>query len=179
MLGEVAPAPCRVVSGAARGPSFPDEVTVQSPQLVPELVRLLEMEVDSAQACAKALAFLDPGPIRDEVLIVAREHEAHVSALRDHIQYRGYRVPEPSSGVQGMVLGARTQQARPGVEDVLLALRSNAQLASALYGRLLAKGPPDDARALLLGIRDEEERHRRWAERALATRAWEASGASP
>jgi hypothetical protein len=152
---------------------------VQSPQLVAELARLLEMEVDSAQACAKALAFLDPGPIRDEVLIVAREHEAHVSALRDHIQYRGYRVPEPSSTVRGMVLGAHAQPVRPSAEDVLLAIRSNAQLASALYARLLAKKPPDDARELLSGIRDEEERHRRWAERALATRAWEVSGASP
>jgi hypothetical protein len=154
-------------------------VTVQSPELVAELSRLLEMEVDAAQAAVKALAFLAPGPIRDEVLLMAREHENHVVALRDHIQYRGYQVPETSSTVRGIRLGARVQQGRPGVEDVLRALLSNAQLACALYGKLLAKGPPDDADQLVRRIRDEEARHLRWAERTLIARAWSPAGASP
>ncbi|HEX9242307.1 MAG TPA: ferritin-like domain-containing protein [Anaeromyxobacter sp.] len=152
---------------------------MQSPELVVELSRLLEMEVDAAQAAAKALAFLPPGPIRDEVLLGAREHEAHVAAIRDHIDYRGYRVPETSSAIRGIRLGASVQPARPDVEDVLQAVRGNAQLACALYGKLLAKGPPEDAQELLERIRGDEARHLRWAERALATRAWEAAGASP
>jgi hypothetical protein len=168
-----------VVSRTPPGPSFFARVNVQSQAVVVELLRLLEMEVDLAQAGAKALAFLDPGPIRDEVLLVAREHEAHVSALRDHIQYRGYRVPESTSSPKGLVLGARAQPVRPGVEEVLRAVRSNAQLALALYAKLIAKGPPDDARELLERIRGEEERHLRFAERALAVRAWESPGASP
>jgi hypothetical protein len=152
---------------------------VQSPELVNELSRLLAMEVDSAQACAKALALLPSGPIRDEVLLVAREHEGHVAALREHIEYRGYLVPERSSAVRGIRLGGTPQKGRPGVEEVLRALRSNAQLGSALYGKLLAKGVPEDAAALLERIRAEEQRHLRWAERALAARSWETSGASP
>jgi hypothetical protein len=152
---------------------------VQSPELVVALSRLLEMEVDAAQAAAKALAFLPPGPIRDEVLIIAREHETHVAALRGHIEYRGYLVPETSSTVRGIRLGASVQPARPDEEDVLRALRSNAQLACALYGKILAKGPPADAEALLRRIADDEARHLRWAERALLAKAWSASPASP
>ena len=152
---------------------------MQSPELVVELSRLLSMEVDSSLACAKALAFLAPGRIRDEVVLVAREHETHVAALRGHIEYRGYVVPEASSSVKGIRLGASATPGRPGVEDVLQALRSNAQLASTLYAKVLAKGPPDDARALLERIRVEEERHRRWADRVIAARVWESNGASP
>jgi hypothetical protein len=151
---------------------------VQSPELVAELSRLLAMEVDAAQAAAKALAFLPPGPIRDEVLLMAREHEGHVATIRGHIEYRGYRVPDATSTVRGIRLGARAQPARPDVEEVLRALRDNARLASALYGKLLAKQPPEDAAALLGRIRDEELRHLRWAERALAAAAW-APGAAP
>jgi rubrerythrin len=145
---------------------------VQSPELVTELSRLLAMEVDSAQACAKALALLPPGPIRDEVLLVAREHEGHVAALREHIEFRGYLVPERSSSVRGIRLGGSAQRGRPGVEEVVRALRSNAQLASALYGKLLAKGLPEDVAELLGWIRVEEQRHLRWAERTLAASAW-------
>ena len=152
---------------------------MQSPELVTELSRLVELEVDAAQASAKALAFLVPGPIRDEVLLIAREHETHVAALREHIEFRGYRVPEASATVRGIRLGARVQPVRPGVEEVLRALQSNAQLACALYGRLLAKAPPGDAAELLTRIRDDEARHLRWAGRTLAARSWTAAGASP
>jgi hypothetical protein len=152
---------------------------VQSPELVVELSRLLALEVDAAQAAVKALVFLAPGPIRDEVVLIAREHEGHVSALRDHIEYRGYQVPQTSSAVRGILLGASVQPSRPDVEDVLRALRSNAQLACAMYAKLLAKGPPEEAEALLRRIREEEARHLRWAERALAARSWAGVGATP
>jgi hypothetical protein len=152
---------------------------VQSPELVVELSRLLEMEVDAAQAAVKALAFLAPGPIRDEVLLIAREHEAHIAALRDHIEYRGYQVPQTSSAVRGILLGATVQPVKPEVEDVLRALRSNAHLACALYAKLLAKAPPEDAEGLVRRIRDEEARHLRWAERALASGTFAATSAAP
>jgi hypothetical protein len=150
-----------------------------SPQLVIELSRLLVMELDAARAYANAVALVGPGPIRDELVIIGREHQAHAGAIRDEIAFRGYLAPEHSPSVDGIVLGGGPVAAPPSPEAVLTAVQRNEQLAASLHAKLLAKGPPDGARELLERLRGEAERHRRWAERTLARRPWEAPGARP
>ena len=149
-----------------------------SSQVVVELSRLLSMEVDAVHAYANAAALLAPGPIRDELALIGRDHEEHADAIRDEIAFRGYLPPEPSSSVEGFVLGAPGPPAAPpGPEEARGAVLRNEQLAASLYAKLLAKGPPDGARELLERLRDESERHRARAARALALRAWELPGA--
>ena len=145
-------------------------MTLSSAQLVPALSRLLVMELDAVQAYRTAVASLEPGPIRVELELFMREHRHHAALLREHIVYRGYRPPEVGSGLKGIVLGALgpPSDRPPGLADVLAAARANERLASALHGKLLAKDLPEDARALLEAIRADEERHRGWAERAVA-----------
>ncbi len=150
-----------------------------SPQLVTELSRLVAMEVDAVRAYENALALVPPGPIRDELVVIGREHRAHADALRGEIAHRGYLPPAITSSIEGVVLGGLGSSPQPhGEEEVLAAVRANEHLASALYGRLLAKGPPDGARELVERLRAEAERHRSWAERTLARRSWESSGTS-
>jgi hypothetical protein len=150
-----------------------------SPQLVVELTRLLAMEIDAVRAYANAVGLLGPGPIRDEVALIGREHQAHVAALRGEISFRGYLAPEHSPAVDGIVLGGGPITAPPSPEEALTAVRRNEELAASLYAKLLAKGPPDGVRELLERLRGESERHRSWAERTLARRPWESPGASP
>lgn len=151
-----------------------------SPQLVVELSRLLAMEVDAARVYENALGLLGPGPIQDEVAIIGRGHDAHVELLREAIAFRGYVPPSPVSTLEGIVLGAQGRPAAPpGPEEALAAIRRNELLAASLYAKVLAKAPPDGARELLERLRGEAERHRGWAERTLARRAWEAAGAQP
>jgi hypothetical protein len=153
---------------------------VFSPQLVTELSRLVAMEVDAVRACENALALVPPGPIRDELEVIGREHRAHADALREEIAFRGYLAPDITSTLEGVVLGALPSTRQPhGAEEVLSAVQANEHLVSALYGRLLAKGPPERARELVERLRTEAERHRGWAERTLARRPWESGGASP
>jgi rubrerythrin len=151
---------------------------VYSPQLVVELARLLVMEVDAVRAYANATPRLDPGPIRDELALIGREHAAHADELREAIAFRGYLPPDPVSEVEGIVLGGgATGQAGP--EAAVEAVRRNELLVASLYAKVLAKGPPEGAVELLERLRGEAERHRGWAERALARRAWEDAGPSP
>jgi hypothetical protein len=149
-----------------------------SPQLVVELARLLAMEIDAARAYANAVALVGPGVIRDELVVIGREHEAHAAAVRHEISFRGYLAPEHSPSVEGIVLGGGPVAAPPAPEEVLAAVRRNEALAASLWAKLLAKGPPEGARELVLRMRAEAERHRGWAERMLARRPWEAPGAS-
>lgn len=143
-----------------------------------ELARLHAMEVDAVRAYANALALVAPGPIRDELDVIGREHQAHAAAIRDEITFRGYLTPEHSSDLDGIVLGGGPVTAPPGPEDALTAIERNEALVASLYAKLLAKGPPEGARELLERMRAEAARHRSWAQRALARRAWEGSGAS-
>ncbi len=150
-----------------------------SPQLVVELARLLAMEIDAVRAYANAVALLGPGPVRDELVVIGREHEAHVSAIRDQIAFRGYLPPEHSASCEGIVLGGGPVTAPPGPKEAVAAVRRNEQLAASLCAKILAKDPPDGARELLKRLRAEAGRHLGWAERMLARRPWDASGASP
>ena len=139
-----------------------------SPQLVVELSRLLMMEVDAARAYANAVALLGPGPIRDELALIGRGHQEHADAIRGEIAFRGYVAPDPTSSVEGYVLGSSgPPDAPPGPEEALGAVRRNEQLAGSLYAKLLARGPPEGAVPLLERHRAEAERHRGWAERQL------------
>ena len=143
-----------------------------SPQLVVELARLLAMEIDAGRAYANAVALVGPGPIRDELGVIGREHEAHAAAIRDEITFRGYLAPEHSPSVEGIVLGGGPVTGPPSPEEVLGAVLQNESLAASLWAKLLAKGPPEGARALVLRLRAEAERHRRWAGRMLARRVF-------
>jgi rubrerythrin len=150
-----------------------------SPQLVVELARLHAMETDAVRVYANAVALAPFGPIRDELVVIGREHQAHLDAIRGEITFRGYLAPEHSSDLEGIVLGGGPVTAPPGAEETLAAIQRNEALVASLYAKLLAKGPPEGARELLERLRAEAERHRSWAERTLARRAWEGSGASP
>jgi rubrerythrin len=150
-----------------------------SPQLVVELARLLAMEIDAVRAYENAAAHAPPGPILDEILVIGREHAAHVAAIRDEIGFRGYLAPEHSASVEGIVLGGGPVTAPPSAEELVSAIRRNEALAASLWAKLLAKGPPDGAAELVERLRADAERHRGWAERTLARRPWEAPGTSP
>jgi rubrerythrin len=138
---------------------------VYSPQLVVELARLLAMEIDAVRAYSNAVALSAPGPIRDELVVIGREHQAHVKAIRDEIAFRGYLPPEHTSSVDGIVLGGGPVTAPPSPEEAVGAILRNEALAASLYAKLLAKGPPEGALELLERLRGEAERHRGWAER--------------
>jgi rubrerythrin len=150
-----------------------------SPQLVVELARLLAMEIDAVRAYVNAVALVGPGPIRDELVVIGREHQAHVKVIRKEITFRGYLPPEHSSSVDGIVLGGGPVTAPPSAEEAVSAVRSNEGLAASLYAKLLAKGPPEEAVELIERLRADSDRHRRWAERTLARRPWETPGANP
>jgi hypothetical protein len=141
---------------------------VYSPQLVVELSRLLVMEVDAVRAYANAVALLGPGPIRDELALIGKGHAEHAAALRGEIAFRGYVAPDPTSRLEGYVLGSSGPPgAPPAPEEALAAVLRNEQLAGSMYAKLLAKGPPENALELVERHRAEAERHRSWAERTL------------
>lgn len=141
-----------------------------SPQLVVELARLFTMEIDAVRAYANASALVGPGPIRDELVVIGREHQDHASAIREEVAFRGYLPPEHTSSVEGIVLGGGPAVEPPRPEEALAAIVCNEALAASLYAKLLARGPPDGARELLERLRGEAERHRSWAERMLGRR---------
>jgi hypothetical protein len=141
---------------------------VYSPELVVELARLLVMEVDAVRVYANAASLVGPGPIRDELVLIGQEHEAHAEALREAIAFRGYLAPDPVSDAAGIVLGASgPAPAPPSPPEALLAIRRNELLVASLYAKVLAKRPPEGAVELLERLRGEAERHRGWAERTL------------
>lgn len=147
------------------------------PQIFSELARLYALEVDATQAYAAAAAAVSPGPVRDELALFGLEHQRHVIELHEAILALGYRAPEVTPDVKGVVIGALTlPRRRLTLEDVLEGIRGDEQLTNSLYAKALAKPLPAEAKELLARLRADEQRHLAWAERMLSRRVWLQAG---
>lgn len=148
---------------------------MDAPQIVAELSRLYELEVEAAQAYAAAVQAVGHGPVHEELTIFWLEHQRHAIELHQAILALGCNAPAVSPDVKGVVIGALTPlRRRLTLQDVLEGVRGNEQLTNALYAKALAKALPPDVRELVSRLHADEQRHLAWLERMVARRVWEA-----
>ncbi len=144
-------------------------------EIIEELSRLVQLEVDADAAYDAALALLPAGPLHDELALFRLEHQRHALALYDVFLRLRQSPPEVKPDVKGVVIGALTLRAIRSVADLLDALRGNEQLTTALYAKARVKPFPQAVRGLLDRAHAEERQHLDWIERA-ASRLGSAAG---
>jgi hypothetical protein len=146
------------------------------PQIVEELSRLMQLEIDAIAAYDAAVASVPPGPVHDELSLFRVEHQRHALALYDLFMRLGQNPPEVTPDVKGCVIGALTPP-RPRLTqvEILEAMRGNEQLASSVYAKALTKAWPQPIREVLERARGDERQHLDWIERAISRQPW-ASG---
>lgn len=154
---------------------------MKTAEIVQELSRLMQLEVDANAAYDAAVAALGPGPVRDELALFRVEHQRHVLALYDLFMALGASAPEVTPDVQGVVIGALTPpRARLSEVEILEAMRGNEQLTSSVYTKALAKPLPEPVREVVERARADEREHLDWIERAISRQGgWAYSSANP
>jgi len=145
-------------------------------EVVEELSRLVELEIDALQAYDAAIAWVGgPGTaIGAELAIFKIEHQKQALELHEALLGLGARAPDVEEpDVKGVVIGALTPpRRRLNAQEILEALRGNEQLTTAVTRNILAKALPEDVRALVQRAHEEEQRHLTWIEGALARAVW-------
>ena len=144
------------------------------PQVVAEISRLIQLEVDASEAYRAAVEIVGPGPIGAELSYFRLEHQRRFLQLTEVVLKLGYHPPEVTPDVKGVVIGALTPpRRRPTVEEVLEAVRGNEQLTGSVYAKALLKPFPRGVLDLLERARADERQHLAWVERAISRRLWE------
>lgn len=148
-------------------------------EVIGELSRLVELEIDALQAYDAAIAWVGgPGTaIGSELALFKVEHQKQALELHEALLALGARAPEVEEpDVKGVVIGALTPpRRRLDAEEILEAMRGNEQLTTAVTRKILAKPLPADIRALVQRAHEDEVRHLAWIEGALARAVWYAA----
>jgi hypothetical protein len=153
---------------------------MKTQEIVEELSRLVQLDIDAVQAYDAALSALGQGPIATELSLFKVDHQRHVLELSQLIMGLGYNPPEVKPDAKGALLkGLTGLRARLGPEQALLAMRSNEQLTTSMYAKALAKPFPEQVLDVVRRGHGDEGRHLAYIERALDSRLWEAGAAHP
>lgn len=142
---------------------------MSTPEMIAELGRLMQLEVDAVTAYAAAVSAAEPGAIRDELALFEVEHQRRALALHDAFARLRACPPEVRPNVKGAAIGATAAApGRPGMGELVATLRGNVQLAGSVYAKALARPLPPEVRETVEQALVEERRHLEWLQRTLA-----------
>ena len=151
------------------------EVRISPGELLTTLARL---DLEAALAYDEAAEMMPDERLRTELEGFAEEHRRHFDGLNALLEREGEAsVAPPAAGAP--VLAGILQLAGPlGVDVILVALLGNEQLTNSVFAKALAKPLPEEMRAFLVALHEEERHHLEWVERTLSRRPWEPSGSA-
>jgi hypothetical protein len=146
-----------------------------TPQEIAEaLSALVQLDVDAVVAHDRGIAAVGDGPIATRLAHFKLDHQRHVVELSRALLDLSVRPPHAQPDMKGTLLGGVTAlRARLGVEQALLAMRTNERMTAGTYARALAKPLPGPLLELVRRADADEQRHLAWIERAIDGRSWE------
>jgi uncharacterized protein (TIGR02284 family) len=139
-----------------------------------QLVTLVQLDIDAAQAYAQAIETIGIQEIRDRLDEFREDHERHVDELSAAITRLGGKPPERAPDLKGQLIGGYTAiRSAMGIAGALRAMKNNEILANRIYEQALALELPDDVKAIVERNREDERRHLAYIESVLEDRVWE------
>jgi len=142
--------------------------------VVNTLSMLAQLDMDAVHAYGKAIARTGVQNVQEDLLIFQREHEKHAILLCETILNLGATPPSYGRDLKGLVMeGITALRSATGTEGALKAMRMNEILTNRAYDNALKQDLPLPIREILMRHKDDESRHLRVIEAAIARRVWE------
>ncbi|BDG01901.1 DUF2383 domain-containing protein [Anaeromyxobacter oryzae] len=143
-------------------------------EIAEALEELVQLDIDAVLAYDRAIAGIGEDPVGNALAAFKVDHQRHILELSQVLLGMSRKPPQAKPDVKGSILGGMTGlRARLGTQQALEAMRSNEQLTTSTYARMLAKPFPPDVLELVRKNSGDEQRHLAWIERALDQRIWE------
>lgn len=133
------------------------------------LKELVHLDYDAIEAYEAAIARLETPEFKERLAEFCEDHRRHTQNLGALIREMGEQPPEGPDLKQILTEGKVRIAAIAGEKTVLGAMRMNEEVTNKTYEKALehtAAGP--DVRETLAANLEDERRHRRWIEDAIA-----------
>lgn len=135
---------------------------------------LAQLDLDAMHAYGKAIARIGVRDVQEELLIFQREHEKHAILLSETILNLGGTPPAFTRDFKGILMeGITAIRSATGTEGALKAMRMNEIMTNRAYDVALQRDLPVAIVEIIEANRDDERRHLRYIESAIARRVWE------
>jgi len=141
------------------------------------LAKLMQLDVDAARAYEQALDNIDVPAIHKSLSLFRDDHKRHISELGQAIRNLGEEPPSESPDIKGFFIeGFTAIRSLTGTEGALKAMRGNEKLTTSTYHDALSEDLPEDIKQLVQKNYSDEERHLKYIEHLLTSKAWDPSG---
>jgi rubrerythrin len=135
---------------------------------------LVHLDVDAIHAYDQAIKNIDVSYVRAELERFKADHERHVSDLTGAIVALGGEPPVIRRDFKGFFIeGMTALRSAMGTEQSLKAMLTNEKLTNREYDKASKMSLPPEVDAVLRRNSDDEKRHLRYIEDAIARRVWE------
>lgn len=138
------------------------------------LYALAQLDIDATHAYGKAIARIGLRDVQEDLLIFQREHEKHAILLSETILNLGGTPPAFTRDLKGVLMEVATAlRSATGTEGALKAMRLNEIVTNRAYDVAMQRDLPAAIVEILQANREDERRHLKYIENAIARRVWE------
>lgn len=141
--------------------------------IVKQLKSLCQLDIDAIHAYMRAKEHIKQTDIKNTISDFEADHKRHVKDLSEMIKSYGDQPPEFSRDFKGYLLeGFAAMRSVTGTEGALKALRSGEKMTNKDYGEAVSLDFPATVLTLLRRNFDDEQRHLKYIDQSISTRAW-------
>jgi uncharacterized protein (TIGR02284 family) len=147
---------------------------MNNPNLLKNLVSLVQLDIDAVHAYEKAIEKIEIGEVKETLIRFKEDHVRHIADLSPLIRDNGGEPPEFKPDFKGLLIqGFTALRSSTGTEGALKAMKMNEKLTNSTYEKALSWELPEDVRRVVQRNRADEETHLRYVERVIERKIWE------
>lgn len=147
---------------------------MQESELIEKLNSMIRLDNDALSSYNKVLDNINEQVIKSEITKYRDDHLRHVDNLSGLIIKYGGVPTRDDKDIRGLFLGSATAiQNIAGLQGSLMALQTGEKLTNKDYSEAVSWNVPEDVLLILKDNYEDEKRHLRFINQAIADKVWE------
>jgi rubrerythrin len=139
-------------------------------EILTQLEKLIQLDVDATHAYDQAIKNVDEQVIKDKLLLFQGDHRRHIDLLSAKVLELGGTPPELTSDFKGFFISGFTAlRSLTGTKGALEAMETNEKLTTSKYTDAAKLVWPTDIASLIQSNLADEQRHLSFVREAIAT----------
>lgn len=139
-------------------------------EILNQLVKLIQLDVDATHAYDQAIKNVDDQPIREKLVLFQGDHRRHIDLLSAKVLELGGTPPQLSSDFKGFFISGFTAlRSLTGTKGALEAMETNEKLTTSKYQDAAKLVWPTEISTIIQSNLADEQRHLSFVREALTT----------
>jgi hypothetical protein len=143
-------------------------------ELLGKLNSLIRLDNDALASYNKAIDKMSDLVIKTEIIKFRDDHKRHVETLSRLVTKYGGVPAKGEKDIRGMFLSTATSvENLAGLQGSLMAMQTGEKVTNKDYAEAVTLDVPQDVQIVLKANYDDEKRHLRFIDQAIADKVWE------